>query len=73
MSFLETQWKSTSWSYLSLNEVCRDNLAPVPIEESQSRAEGGCRDTPKNGLSDDTPPVKLRLMNSYYGQVSYAG
>ena len=52
--------------YLSLKEVRGDNLAPVPIEESQSRAEGGCRDAPKNGLSDDTPPARLRHMNSYY-------
>ena len=55
------------WTYLCLKEVRRHNLAPVTIEESQSRAEGGCRDTPKNGLSNDTPPARLRLMNSCYG------
>jgi hypothetical protein len=43
----------------------------IEFEILYARIEG--IDTLKIGLSDDTPPAKLLLMNSYYGQVSYAG
>ena len=60
-------------TYLRLNEVRRHDLTPVPIKKSQRRTEGGGRDAPKDSLSDDTPPTRLRFMNSYYGSVNYAG
>ena len=49
---------------LCLEEVCGHDLAAVAIEEGESGAEGGCRDTPKNGLGNDTSPARLSLVSS---------
>jgi hypothetical protein len=46
---------------LGLEEVSRDDLAPVTIEEGQGSAEGGCWDTPENGLSNNTSPSGLGI------------
>jgi hypothetical protein len=48
---------------LSLEEVGRDDLAAVAIEEGESGAESGGRNTPEDGLSDNSPPTGLGLVN----------
>jgi hypothetical protein len=53
---------------LSLEEVGRDNLAPVTVEEGQCSAEGGCGDTPEDGLCDDTSPAGLSLVDGFIGE-----
>jgi len=46
---------------LSLDNVGRDDLAPVPVQEGESSRESRSGDAPENGLSDDTPPAGLCL------------
>jgi hypothetical protein len=53
-----------SSTYLTLDEVGRNNLAAISIEERQSGAEGGCGDTPKDSLGNHTSPARLRLVDS---------
>ena len=48
---------------LGLEDIGRDNLAPVTVQESKSRREGRSRNTPENGLGDDTPPAGLSPVN----------
>jgi hypothetical protein len=48
---------------LGLEEVGRDDLAAVPIEEGERSAEGRGRDTPENSLGDDATPARLRLVD----------
>lgn len=59
----------TKQTYLSLEEVGGNNLAPVTIEEGKSGGESGSRDTPENSLSDDTPPTGLRLVDGLVEEV----
>ena len=48
---------------LGLEEVGRDDLAAVTIEEGKSGAECGGGDTPEDGLSDNSPPTGLGLVD----------
>lgn len=48
---------------LSLEDVGRDDLAPVAVQEGKSRREGRSGDTPENGLGNDTPPTGLSFVN----------
>lgn len=48
---------------LSLKNVGGDDLAPVTIQERESRRESRGWDTPENGLSDDAPPTGLCLVD----------
>jgi hypothetical protein len=50
--------------YLGLDEVGRNNLAPVAVEEGKSGAEGRGRDAPEDGLRDDTSPTRLGFVDS---------
>lgn len=56
-------------AYLSLDEVGRDDFAPVTIEECQGGAERGGGDTPEDSLSDDAPPTGLSLVHSLVEEV----
>lgn len=56
-------------THLSLQDVGRDDLAPVAVEEGKGRAECWRGDTPDGGLSDDTPPARLSLVNSLVEEV----
>lgn len=44
---------------LSLEDVSRDDLAPVTVQKGESGRESRGWNTPENGLSDDTPPAGL--------------
>ena len=46
---------------LRLDQVCGDDLRAVTIEEGQRGRERGRRDTPEDGLRDDTAPAGLCL------------
>lgn len=48
---------------LGLEDVGRNDLGPVAVEEGESSGEGGRGDTPEDGLSDDTPPAGLSLVH----------
>lgn len=48
---------------LGLEDVGRNDLAPVTVQERKGRRESGSGDTPENGLSDDTPPAGLSLVD----------
>lgn len=50
---------------LTLEEVGRDNLAPVAIEEGQGRAERGSGNAPEDSLGNDAPPTGLCLVDSW--------
>ena len=52
--------------YLCLQDVSRNNFAPVAIEECQSRAESRSGNTPKDCLSDHTPPTRLSLVDGFF-------
>ncbi len=55
--------------YLSLQEIGRDNLAAVSVEERERCAERRERDTPDDALSDDAPPTGLGLVHSLVEEV----
>ena len=44
---------------LSLEDVGRDDLTPVTVQEGEGRRESRSRNTPENSLSDDTPPARV--------------
>ena len=46
---------------LGLEDVGGNDLAPVTIQEGESRRESRSGNTPENGLSDDAPPAWLCL------------
>ena len=46
---------------LCLDQVRGDNLRAVAVEERERGREGRCRDTPEDGLRDDTAPAGLCL------------
>ena len=48
---------------LSLEDVGRNDLTPVTVQEGKGRREGRSGDAPENGLSDDTPPARLSPAN----------
>ena len=50
---------------LSLEDIGGNNLAPVTVQEGKSCREGRGGNTPENGLSDDTPPTGLSLVDGY--------
>lgn len=54
---------STEVITLGLEDVGRNDLGPVAVEEGKSGGEGGRGDTPEDGLSDHTPPAGLSLVN----------
>ena len=54
----------TRSTHLSLNEISRDDLTPVAIEEGKSGAKGRRRYSPQNSLSNDTSPARLCLVDS---------
>lgn len=56
-------------TYLSLEEVSWDDLAPVAIEEREGGAECGGRDTPEDGLCDNASPAGLRLVHGLVEEV----
>ena len=49
---------------MALEKVGGHNLATVAIEEGESSAECGSRNTPEDGLGDNAPPPRLSLVNS---------
>jgi len=49
---------------LSLQDVGRDDLASVTVQEGESRRESRSWNTPENGLSDDAPPAVMCLLYS---------
>lgn len=54
---------------LRLNKVCRYDLATVAIEERKRCAERGSWNAPEDGLSDDPPPTRLRLVHRLVEEV----
>lgn len=56
-------------TYLSLEEVGGNDLAPVAIEEGKRSAEGRDRDTPDHRLCDDAPPAGLRLVDGLVEEI----
>jgi hypothetical protein len=49
---------------LSLEDVGRNDFAPVTVQEGESRREGGSGNTPEDSLGDYTPPAGLCLVDS---------
>lgn len=67
----EEDWKILAEStYLALEKVGGDDLTPVSVEECKSSAEGRCRNTPKDGLSNHTSPSGLCFVNGYKDKIS---
>ena len=56
-------------SHLCLKQVGGNNSTAVPVEESESGAEGRGGDTPEDSLSDDAPPSWLCLVDSLVEEV----
>ena len=54
----------TELTYLTLEKVGGHDLATVAIEEGEGSAESGSRNTPEDGLCDDTPPAGLGGVDS---------
>jgi hypothetical protein len=50
---------------LRLDHVGREHVTAITIEERQGSCESRDWDTPEGGLSTDTPPTRLRLVNGY--------
>ena len=57
-------------AYLSLEEVSRDDLGAVAVQEGEGSAESGSGHTPKNGLGDNSSPAGLSLVDGYRNQRS---
>ena len=60
----DTEGVSTEVVTLCLQEVGRDDLAAVAVEERERGAERRSGDTPECRLCDDTSPTGLRLVHS---------
>ena len=56
-------------AHLCLNEIGGNNFAAVSVEERESGAERGERDTPDDALSNDTPPAGLCFVNGLIEEV----
>ena len=63
----DTEGMGTEVVSLSLEDVGGNDLAPVTVQEGKSCRECRSWNTPENGLSDDTPPTGLSLVNGYEG------
>jgi hypothetical protein len=63
LSRLDTEGVGTEVITLSLEDIGGNDLAPVTVQEGKSCREGRGGDTPENGLSDDTPPARLSLVD----------
>src|SRR5450432_3114351 len=50
---------------LRLDHVGREHVTAITVEERQGSGEGWDWDTPESGLSTDTSPTRLRLVNGY--------
>ena len=64
LSGADTEGVGTEVITLSLEDIGRDDLAPITVQESKSCREGGSGDTPEDGLSDDAPPAGLSFVDS---------
>lgn len=49
---------------LPLDEIGWEKVTAVAVEEGKGRAERGEGDPPEGGLSNDTPPARLRFVDS---------
>jgi hypothetical protein len=56
-------------TYLRLEDVRRDDLRAVAIEERERSAERRSGDTPEDSLSDDSSPAGLRVVDSLVEEV----
>ena len=56
-----TEGVGTEVVTLCLENVRGNDLTAVAVEERERGREGRCRDTPEDGLGDDTPPAWLCL------------
>ena len=54
---------------LRLQEVGRDNFTAVAVEEREGSAERGRRDTPEDGLSNNTSPAGLSIADGFVEEV----
>ena len=54
---------------LRLEQVRRDDLAAVAVEERERSAERGRRDAPEHSLRDDATPAGLRLVHGLVEKV----
>jgi len=61
----DTEGVGTEVVTLSLEDIGRNDLAPVTVQEGKSCREGRGGNTPENGLSDDAPPTWLSLVDGY--------
>jgi hypothetical protein len=52
-----------------LEQVGGNNSTAVPVEESESSAEGRSGDTPEDSLGDDAPPSGLCIVDSLVEEV----
>jgi len=59
----DTEGVGTEVVTLSLEDIGRNDLAPVTVQECEGSRKGRSGDTPENGLSDDTPPAGLSLVD----------
>jgi len=48
---------------LSLEDIGGNDLAPVTVQKGKSCREGRSGNAPENGLSYDTPPARLGLVD----------
>jgi len=61
----DTESVGTEVVTLSLEDIGRNDLAPVTVQEGESCREGRGGNTPENCLSDDAPPTGLSLVDGY--------
>ena len=61
----DTEGVGTEVVTLSLEDIGGNDLAPVTVQEGKGCREGRGGNTPENGLSDDTPPTGLSLVDGY--------
>jgi hypothetical protein len=59
----DTEGVGTEVVTLSLEDIGRNDLAPITIQEGKGRREGRSGDTPEDGLSDDAPPARLSFVD----------
>jgi len=59
----DTEGVGTEVVTLSLEDIGRNDLAPVTVQEGEGGRKCRSGDTPENGLSDDAPPAGLSLVD----------
>lgn len=64
-----TKGDITVATYLRLEDVGRDDLAAVTVEECKGGGEGRRGDTPENGLCNDAAPTGLSLVDGLVEEV----